>query len=92
MCATSLGLHACKHTTQHYALGFVSLLLFQNSTSKCPKSSQISVPDGYTFHRLMYCNVRALGTRTNRAIVTITIKKSTKLFHPEAVFSPGFIY
>lgn len=29
-----------------------------------------------THFRPMYCNVRALGTRTNRAIVTITIKKN----------------
>lgn len=51
MCTTSLGLHACKNTTQHCALGFVSFLclLFQIGTSNCPKSSQISVPDGYAF-------------------------------------------
>lgn len=71
MCST---LVSVLHNIVHWDL-FLCLLC-QIGTSNCPKSSQISVPDGYTFHRLMYCNVRALGTRTNRAIVTLTIKKT----------------
>lgn len=63
-------------------------LLFQIGTNNCPKSSQVSVPDGYTFHRLMYCNVRALGTRANRAIVTITIKNPQNYFTQKQCFLP----
>ena len=58
------------HNTVHWDLFLC--LLFQIGTSNCPKSSQMSVPDSYTFHRPMYCNVRALGTRTNRVTVRMT--------------------
>lgn len=61
-------------------------LLFEIRRRNCPKSPQISVPDGYTFHWLMYCNVHALGTRTNRAVVTITIKNPQNYFTQKQCF------
>lgn len=79
---------ASIHNTVHWDLFFAS---FCKMHKELPVSSQIAAPDGNTFQKVMYCNVHALGIRTIRSIVTINIKKSTKVFHPEAVFSPGFI-
>jgi len=73
-----------RHNTVHQDLFLC--LFFQLGTSNCPKPSQISVPDGYVFHRLMYCKVRALGVRTNRATATITIKNPQNYFTQKQCF------
>lgn len=73
------------HNTVHWDLFFAS---FFKMHKQLPVSTQIAVPDGYTFHGLVYCNVRALGIRTNRGIVTITIKNPQNCFTQKQCFLP----
>lgn len=93
MHAASLGLHTCKHITHHCAVRFVSLPPSSNWQKQLSKVFLNFC--SYWLHILQAHVLQCVCLWHNKSKHSYSDnhhKKSTELFHPEAMFSSGLIY